>query len=200
MRCSTRVDDVDRPTNVTYRYGDSVVTALWTGPAAAGLHAAGGRPVTAAVTLGRLAVPRPSVHGRCSHTSPLRFLEDSSARCVVPLTSPGLCSDDSGPLSARAYVESARWGTVDSVAVLARPGDPAAAADDVHFLCVEDVDFRHHSAAAASRSAAHRSYALFADDDCPPNCRRPSDAASHTMPLWRSVVSHEHSSLPVTSL
>ena len=66
-----------------------------------------------------LALPQPSLHGQCSSAAPVRFLQDSSSHCVVPLTDDS-CSA-SGPLSARLYVSSPRWGMADVLGVLAQP-------------------------------------------------------------------------------
>ena len=168
---SNTVSATDEASNAAYKYGDSVITRfVYPGFRFAGpLEAQGGL----------LGVPQGSFHGRCSQTTPVRFLQESSSSCVIPLTT-GSCSA-SGSLSALLYASSPRWGTVEVLDVLAHPVGQAATMD-VSFVCMGKSDFDKHSRAVASANALHRSYSLFAG--CPPNCR-PRSSYSHPAPLSR---------------
>ena len=110
--CRTKVDASRGHSTSTYRYGDSIITAGLAHPSFRSVQ-----PLS--VTHGTLALPQPSLHGQCSSTAPVRFLHDSSSHCTVPLTEDS-CSA-SGPLSARLYVDSPRWGMADALGVLAKP-------------------------------------------------------------------------------
>jgi len=156
-----------------YKFGDSVLTRF----SYPGFRSAQGQRY--ADRGGLLAVPQRSFYGKCSQTTPVRFLQDSSSSCVVPLTTDS-CSA-SGSLSAGLYSSSAGRGTVD---VLEGPGGRATTMD-VSFFCAEKSDYDEYSRAVTSANALHRSYSLFAD--CAPNCRPPSSGISHPEPS-RSVV------------
>jgi len=164
--CSVKVNTTVEASKAAYRYGDSVIT----GHSDSSFRAA--RPLPATASL--LGVPQPSLSGLCSHTAPVRFLQESSSSCVVPLTEES-CSE-SGPLSARLYADSSRWGAGDVLDVLVHPTGEAAPTD-VSFICVKKSDFERHSRASTSANAPQRSYSLFTE--CPPKCH---DSSSDTLP------------------
>ena len=176
------VEVTERPSEAArYKYGDPVETRLRHG----GFRSA--RPLTA--TAGLLGVPQASAGGRCSRTEPVRFLQDSFSRCVVPLTK-DTCSA-AGQLSARLYAASPRRGTAE-VGVLVQPDRGTAASSattDVNFACVTSAELERHSRAVTSDNALHRGYSLFVAG-CPPGCP-PPPPTGHTpyvVPLWRSAV------------
>ena len=170
---STMVAATHEASGAAYKYGDSVTTRF----SYPGFRSAQGQQYAARG--GLLAVPQRSFYGQCSQTTPVRFLQDSSSSCVVPLTSDS-CSA-SGTLSAGLYSSSAGFGTVD---VLDQPGGRATTMN-VSFVCMEKSDFDEYSRAVTSANALHRSYSLFAD--CSPDCRPPSSGISHPEPP-RSVI------------
>jgi len=129
LYCSTKGDVSGRHSTSTYRYGDSIITA---GLALPGFRSV--QPLSA--TRGTLALPQPSLHGQCSSTAPVRFLHDSSNHCTILLTDDS-CSA-SGPLSARLYVDSPRWGMADALGVLDKPNGKVWAKYHIHTTDVAD--------------------------------------------------------------
>jgi len=94
-------------------------------------------------TLGVLSLPQPVFNGLCSQTTPVRFLEEFSSRCVLELDQ-AFCSSQS-PWSALNYVMPTKLGRPACLlppAVLAqgRLNDtagvpPELANTDVHYYC-----------------------------------------------------------------
>lgn len=94
-------------------------------------------------TLGVLSLPQPVFNGLCSQTTPVRFLEEFSSRCVLELDQ-AFCSSQS-PWSALNYVMPTKLGRPACLlppAVLAQgrlndtPGAPPELANtDVRYYC-----------------------------------------------------------------
>jgi len=102
---SATAEPNDEASNVNYKYGDSIITRLAPSPSLRSPQ-----PHHVART-GLLGIRQRSFYGQCSRTEPVRFLQDSSSSCVIPLT-PDSCSA-SGSLSAQLYASSPRWSAVE---------------------------------------------------------------------------------------